>query len=467
MALEFKLPDIGEGIAEGEITRWHVQEGQTVKENDPFVEVMTDKATVEITAPASGKIAAIKFAAGATAPVGAVIAVIETSGGSGAALQKAQAATASAGSATDRPAAPAPRPAVAASGSASASASAAAPARAAAPMADGGNGGVAVAAASGERVLAAPAVRRRARELGIDLRQVAGSGPAGRVSGNDLDQFVQSRGAGRSAAPAAAQRSAPATPAAPAFARPVAPAPVAGGATEERLPLRGIRKRIAERMHKSKATAAHFTYVDELDATNLVELREALKPSAAEKGVKLTYMPFIAAAAVQTLRKFPIVNASLETSESGLAIRYHQNINLGIAVALEWGLIVPVIKHAEERSFLGLARAVADLAERARGKKLKPDEVQGSTFTLTNSGIFGEEFGTPIINQPDSAILAIGGLKKEPVVITDAEGNDTIAIRWTQNFCLGFDHRTIDGADAGKFMADFKKTLENWSGDIG
>jgi len=178
-------------------------------------------------------------------------------------------------------------------------------------------------------------------------------------------------------------------------------------------------------------------------------------------------MPFIAAAAVHTLRKFPIVNASMEGTDANLGIRYHQNINLGIAVALEWGLIVPVIKQAEERSFLGLARAVADLADRARTKRLKPEEVAGSTFTLTNSGIFGEEFGTPIINQPDSAILAIGGLKKEPLVIADSEGNDTIAIRSTQNFCLGFDHRIIDGADAGKFMAEFKKTLENWSGDIG
>jgi 2-oxoglutarate dehydrogenase E2 component (dihydrolipoamide succinyltransferase) len=174
-------------------------------------------------------------------------------------------------------------------------------------------------------------------------------------------------------------------------------------------------------------------------------------------------MPFIAAAAIEALHKFPIVNASLKDG----FIHYHPHIDLGIAVALEWGLIVSVVKQAEERSFLGLARAIADLAERARAKKLKPDEASGSSFTLTNSGIFGDEFGTPIINQPESAILAIGGLKKEAVVLTDAEGNDTIAIRSMQHFCLGFDHRTIDGADAGRFMSEFKKTLEGWDREIG
>jgi len=454
LALEFKLPDIGEGIAEGEITRWHVQEGQTVKENDPFVEVMTDKATVEITAPASGKIAAIKFAAGATAPVGAVIAVIETSGGSGAALQKAQAATASAGSATDRPAAPAPRPAVAASGSASASASAAAPARAAAPMADGGNGGVAVAAASGERVLAAPAVRRRARELGIDLRQVAGSGPAGRVSGNDLDQFVQSRGAGRSAAPAAAQRSAPATPAAPAFARPVAPAPVAGGATEERLPLRGIRKRIAERMHKSKATAAHFTYVDELDATNLVELREALKPSAAEKGVKLTYMPFIIQATIAALKKFPMLNATLDDEKQEIVVKNYWHV--GFACDTDQGLVVPVIKDADRRTLLNLGAAVQDLTARARESKLSLDEVSGSTFTITNAGNIGGLFATPVINWPEVAILGVHKIADRAVV-----KNGAIVIRKTMYLSVSIDHRVVDGATGARFMNEVLQLLED------
>ena len=225
-----------------------------------------------------------------------------------------------------------------------------------------------------------------------------------------------------------------------------------------------MRAIIAQRMVESLRISPHVHTVFKVDMTRIVRLREREKAGFEQRnGVKLTYMPFIAAAAIECLGKFPIVNASLEQG----GIRYHQNVHLGIAVALEWGLIVPVVKQAEERSFLSLARAIADLAERARSKKLKPDEASGSTFTLTNSGIFGEEFGMPIVNQPDSAILAIGALKKEPVVLTDAEGNDAIAIRSMQHFCLGFDHRTIDGADAGRFMAEFKKTLEGWDKEIG
>ena len=205
--------------------------------------------------------------------------------------------------------------------------------------------------------------------------------------------------------------------------------------------------------------------------TRIARLRDQHKAAFDQRhGVKLTYMPFIAAAAVAALRRFPIVNASLESTpqsdSAGLAIRYHQNINLGIAVALDWGLIVPVIRQADERTFADLARSIADLALRARAKKLSPDEVGGSTFTLTNAGAFGGEFGMPIINQPESAILAVGGLRKEPAVLTDADGNDSIAIRSMQYFCLGFDHRLIDGADGGKFMLEFKKTLESWSQEI-
>jgi 2-oxoglutarate dehydrogenase E2 component (dihydrolipoamide succinyltransferase) len=330
------------------------------------------------------------------------------------------------------------------------------------------------AATSSEKLRSSPLVRRIARDHKLDLRQIAGTGSGGRITRDDALKFLAENGAG-SAASAASEAPAVTAPmptsvpaATQASMSAAVAAPVATPLPGTLVPLTKMRSIIAQRMVESAHTSPHVHTVFKVDMTRIAKLREKEKGKYEQRnGVKLTYMPFIAAAAVQMLRKFPIVNASLETTDDGLAIRYHQNINLGIAVALEWGLIVPVIKQAEERSFLGLARAVADLAERARGKKLKPDEVQGSTFTLTNSGIFGEEFGTPIINQPDSAILAIGGLKKEPVVMTDAEGNDTIAIRWTQNFCLGFDHRTIDGADAGKFMAEFKKTLENWSGDIG
>jgi 2-oxoglutarate dehydrogenase E2 component (dihydrolipoamide succinyltransferase) len=197
--------------------------------------------------------------------------------------------------------------------------------------------------------------------------------------------------------------------------------------------------------------------------TRIVRLREREKAGFEQRsGVKLTYMPFIATAAIEALRRFPIVNASLVDD----LIHYHANVNLGIAVALEWGLIVPTVREAERRTFADLARIINDLASRARAKKLLADEVGGSTFTLTNSGVFGDEFGTPIINQPESAILAIGALRKEPVVLTDDEGNDTIAIRSMQHFCLGFDHRLIDGADGGKFMSEFKKTLENWDRGI-
>jgi pyruvate dehydrogenase E2 component (dihydrolipoamide acetyltransferase) len=225
-----------------------------------------------------------------------------------------------------------------------------------------------------------------------------------------------------------------------------------------------MRTIIAQRMVESKHTNAHVHTVFKIDFTRIVKLREKEKNKYEQRnGVKLTYMPFITRAVVATLRKMPIINASLE----GDAIRYPKNINVGIAVALDWGLIVPVIRQAEEKSFLGIARAIADLAERARTKKLKPDEVGSGTFTITNPGIFGEQFGTPIINQPESGILGVGGLFKEPAVITGADGTDSIAIRSMMHLTLGFDHRIIDGADAGKFMAEVKKYLENWSEDIG
>ena len=220
-----------------------------------------------------------------------------------------------------------------------------------------------------------------------------------------------------------------------------------------------MRAIIAQRMVESVRTSPHVHTVYKVDMTRIVRLREREKAAFQQRnGFNLTYMPFIATAAVEALRRFPIVNASLVDT----SIQYHQNINLGIAVALEWGLIVPVIRQAEQRTFVDLARTLADLALRARTKKLMPEETSGSTFTLTNAGVFGGEFGTPIINQPESAILAIGGLRKEPVVLTDADGNDTIAIRSVQLYCLGFDHRLIDGADSGKFMLEFKRVLETW-----
>jgi 2-oxoglutarate dehydrogenase E2 component (dihydrolipoamide succinyltransferase) len=291
-----------------------------------------------------------------------------------------------------------------------------------------------------------------ARDLNLDLARIAGTGSDGRITKEDVLRHLGEQGP--SAPAAQPEKSSP----------PQVLAKAELAASQVLAPLSRMRAIIAQRMVESVRISPHVHTVYKVDMTRIASLRERERARfERENGVKLTYMPFIAAAAVEALRKFPIVNASLEDG----SIHYHRNINLGIAVALEWGLIVPVVKQAEGRSFLDLARAIADLAGRARLKKLLPEEVQGGTFTLTNSGVFGGEFGTPIINQPESAILAIGGLRKEPVVLTDAEGNDSIAIRSVQYFCLGFDHRTIDGAESGKFMSEFKKTLEGWDKEIG
>jgi 2-oxoglutarate dehydrogenase E2 component (dihydrolipoamide succinyltransferase) len=258
-----------------------------------------------------------------------------------------------------------------------------------------------------------------------------------------------------------------AAPVTPAAKPPAAGAELAAdqtGQAGQLVPMSKMRAIIAQRMVDSKHTSAHVHTVFKIDMSRIVRIREKEKNKYEQRnGVKLTYMPFISRAVIATLRKMPIVNASIE----GGAIRYHKSVNLGIAVALDWGLIVPVIKQAEERNFLGIARAIADLAERARSKKLKPDEASSGTFTITNPGIFGEQFGTPVINQPEAAILGVGGLFKEPTVVTDENGFDSIAVRNIIRLTLGFDHRIIDGADAGKFMAEVKKYLENWNEDIG
>jgi pyruvate dehydrogenase E2 component (dihydrolipoamide acetyltransferase) len=283
---------------------------------------------------------------------------------------------------------------------------------------------------------------------------VPGTGSEGRITKTDILGHLEG-----GAKPAAAAAPAPAA-SAPAAAKPAAPAPQPG----ELVPRSKMRSIIAQRMVESKRTSPHVHTVFKVDMTRIVKLREKEKSKYEQRnGVKLTYMPFITRAAIVALRKHPVVNAFLQ----GDSILYNKNINIGIAVALDWGLIVPVLKQTEEKNFLGIARGIVDVAERARGKKLAPDEISGGTFTLTNSGIFGEQFGTPIINQPQSAILGIGGLNKEAEVITDKDGQDSIAIRSIQRFTLGFDHRIVDGADAGKFMSDFKAYLENWNEDIG
>ena len=407
-ATEVKMPQMGESITEGTITKWLKKVGDTVQRDEPIFEISTDKVDAEIPSPVAGTLTEIKVGEGNTVSINTVVAVI--GGAAGKAAAPAQAA----------PAAAVP----------------------------------AASAKAGEGVRSSPLVRKIAKDNNVDLAQVAGTGASGRVTKSDILGHLEGGAKPAAAAPAAPAAAAKATPA------PAAAQPMPG----EVVPMSKMRSIIAQRMVESKRTSPHVHTVFKVDMTRIVKLREKEKSKYEQRnGVKLTYMPFITRAAVVALRKHPIVNGSVE----GDAIRYNKNINIGIAVALDWGLIVPVIKQTEEKNFLGIARSIVDVAERARGKKLAPDEISGGTFTLTNSGIFGEQFGTPIINQPQSAILGIGGLNKEAEVITDKDGNDAIAIRSIQRFTLGFDHRIVDGADAGKFMSDFKAYLENWNEDIG
>jgi 2-oxoglutarate dehydrogenase E2 component (dihydrolipoamide succinyltransferase) len=423
---------MGESIFEGTITKWLKKAGDTVEKDEPLFEISTDKVDAEIPSPVAGVLSEIKFPEGATVQVNTVVAVISESGGASGAGSGAVGA--------------------------STSASAAQPEKVAAPQVSP-KAGLATPQVPGQRQHSSPLVRRIAKENNLDLSQIAGTGSEGRITKEDVLRHLSQHGPSVQAM----QPEKSAAPQVPPQAPPKAQAttlPALGSL----VPLTKMRGLIAQRMVESMQISPHVHTVYKIDMTRIAGIREREKARFEQQnGVKLTYMPFIAAAAVEALIKFPIVNASLEDG----SIRYHRNVNLGIAVALEWGLLVPVVKQAEGLSFLELARAIADLASRARTKKLMPDEASGSTFTLTNSGVFGDEFSTPIINQPESAILCISGLKKEAVVMTDTEGNDTIAIRSMQHFCLGFDHRLIDGADACKFMVEFKKTLEGWDKEIG
>ncbi len=408
---EVVMPQMGESIFEGTITKWLKKVGDTVEKDEPLFEISTDKVDAEIPAPVSGVLSEIRIAEGATVQVNTVVAVMGGAAAPAASQPQVQSQAASA----------APQ----------------------VPQAAAGNVPPKAASAAPQVLRTSPLVRRIARENNLDLAQIPGTGSSGRVTKDDILRYL------KEGAPAATEARVSGPSAPPQVA------PMSG----EVVPLSRMRAIIAQRMVESKQTSPHVHTVYKIDMTRIVRLRERAREAFEQRnGVKLTYLPFIATAVVAALRKYPIVNALLADN----AIHYHANINLGIAVALEWGLIVPVVRQAEQRSFVDLARTIADLSGRARTKKLNPDEVGGSTFTLTNSGIFGDEFSMPIINQPASGILCISGLKKEPVVLTDAEGNDTIAIRSMQHFTLGFDHRLIDGADACKFMLELKRVLENW-----
>ena len=437
MSTEVPMPQLGESIFEGTITKWLKAIGDPVAIDEPLFEISTDKVDAEIPSPVAGVLAEIRFPEGATVEVNTVVAVIGEAG------TKVAAPAAAAKSLAQRSAPPQ-------GASKAAPAAAQIPAQEAAPPQ--------VAQVPGGRIRSSPLARRIAKEHGLELGRITGTGSEGRISKEDV-----LRAANSASAQQQVQKSVPLQ-----VAQVVPPPQELASLPADPVPLTRMRAIIAERMLESVRVSPHVYTVYKVDMTRIARLREQRKAAFDQRnGVKLTFMPFIAAAAVAALRRCPIVNASLENTSQGLAIRYHRSIDLGIAVALDWGLIVPVIRHAEQRSFTDLAHSIADLALRARSKKLSPDEVGGSTFTLTNAGAFGGEFGMPIINQPESAILAVGGLRKEPAVLTDAEGNDSIAIRSMQYFCLGFDHRLIDGADGGKFMLEFKKTLEGWNQEIG
>ena len=416
------MPQMGESIFEGTITRWLKNKGEAIERDEPLFEISTDKVDSEIPAPAAGVLKDILVEEGQTVEINTVVALIAEPGTAVEATEE-EAETSADGRG---PAAEEPAPSVGAV--------------AAAPAVAGD-----ATAVRGSGIRSSPLVRRIARENGVDLTLLRdkGTGAGGRITKRDILSFVQqSDVAAAPVAPSpAAARPAPAAPA-PTFKGPV-----------ERVPMTAMRKSIAEHMVMSRRTSAHVATVFEIDCSAIMKARAQLKAEFDRAGTKLTVTPFFFQAAVRGIRKFPIINSTID----GDSIVYKKDINIGIAVALEGGLIVPVIKNADEKNLLGLAQAVNDLGERARRKKLSPDEVQGGTFTITNPGNFGGLFGIPIINQPQVAILGMGGIEKRPVVIDDA-----IAIRPMVYLSLSFDHRSIDGAVADQFMADIKRTLETW-----
>ena len=419
------MPQMGESIVEGTLTKWLKKPGEHVERDEPLFEISTDKVDTEIPSPAAGTLTEVLVEEGATVGIKTVVARIQE----GAAAAAVPAATAAAPAAADAPAAAAPP-----------------------PSAPAGEGALPLPEPAGPL---SPLVRKMAREHNIDLSRVQGSGAGGRITKQDLEGYLAK------AAPVAAASASVPVPArqAEAPAPPSPPrAPTAGLAGARIEPMGAMRAKIAEHMLASKRTSAHVTTVHRVDMTKVARMRERHKADfQARHGFSLTYLPFIVRAAVAALREFPLLNASLD----GNNIVYHNEINIGIAVALENGLIVPVIRAADEKNVLGLQRSIVDLATRARSRQLKPDEVQGGTFSITNFGSFGSLVGTPIINQPQVAILGVGTVDKTPVVLDDA-----IAIRSICHLSLSFDHRLIDGALADQFMGKLKQALEGWSEEV-
>jgi 2-oxoglutarate dehydrogenase E2 component (dihydrolipoamide succinyltransferase) len=463
MAVDVIMPQMGESIFEGTITRWLKKPGDRVERDEPLFEISTDKVDAEIPAPSAGVLKEIKVTEGQTVPIQTVVALIEAAGAAAAAPAAApapspspeKAAPPKAAAASPAPAAPARAPVPPAPAAASAPAASPAP-----PPKSGGNG---------QKIRSSPLVRKLAKEHNVDLAAVEGSGAGGRISKRDILAAAVSGGA-KAAAPGAPAPAA-ATPSVSSAAPPPGGGAIAHPALEnavpreriyfgnyEAQPMSVMRQRIAEHMVASKHVSPHVYSIDEADMTRIAKIRERSKaPFEAKYATKLTFMPFFVRACVEALRAFPTVNASAD----GATVVLHREINVGIAVALEWGLIVPVLKNAEEKNFLGLARGMNDLAERARAKKLKPEEVQESTFSITNPGIYGGLMGLPVINQPNVAILGIGAIQKRPMVIEDA-----IAIRSMVYLTLSYDHRVVDGAVAHQFVGKVKGLLEGWSEDV-
>jgi len=428
MSTEVVMPQMGESIAEGTIVRWIKKIGDPIDKDEPLFEISTDKVDAEIPSPGAGFLLEIKVKEGETVPVNSVVAVI------GAAGEKAAAASA--------PAAAAPAPAKSETASAAAPVIAAAPAAAAVPAAPETIDDL-------RRTRSSPLVRKIAKEHNVDIRSLNGTGISGRVTKKDILDFIESGGA------AAARAKAPAGPVPSGKPTPmIAPPPAFAPGESVRIEKMGImRKKIADHMVMSIHTSPHVYSAYEVDFGKIDQLRLKKKADYEAAGAKLTYTAFIAKATVDTIRQFPFSNASID----GENIVYKRDINLGIAVALDQGLIVPVIRNADERNMLGLCRAIQDLAARARSKQLKPEEVQGGTFTITNPGIFGAVFGLPIISQPQVAILGVGSIDKRVVVV-----DDMIAIRPMCHLTLGYDHRLIDGADAGRFLQALKDRLQGF-----
>ena len=439
MSTPVVMPQMGESIAEGTIVRWIKKVGDSVDRDEPLFEISTDKVDAEIPSPAAGTLLEITVKEGETVPVNSVVAQIGAAGEA---------------AATPAPTQPAPsgqtaKPAPQGDGVPAKSPSSPAPSPPAGAAVRDVNGGSAPESNIEDlrRQKSSPLVRRIAKEHGVDIRHISGSGIAGRVTKTDILQYIDSGAPGAVEAPSEAK--APSTPSAPSAPS----APVFHLPSDEVVPMSVMRRKIAEHMIVSRRTSAHVYSVFEVNYSRVDEIRKAKKAEFEQRGVKLTFTSFIAKVAVDCLRRHKTINASLD----GDNIIYRRETNLGIAVALEAGLIVPVVKRADEMNILGLSRAIADVADRARSKKLNPDEVHGGTFTITNPGNFGAQFGLPIINQPQVAILGVGTIEKRPVVI-----DDMIGIRLMGYLTLGYDHRLVDGAVADQFMAELKKGIETF-----